>query len=131
MPDRLRFWLVSWLTLWGLYMLLVFKTELPEIVAGAVCGAISATGALLVRDHAPLRFAPGRGWWRGVARLPVDVTRETWLLVGVLWRVLAKGVGSVASNTLVVGFDEQNERVLLHQLVRTSEPPVCDPWEKR
>jgi len=162
MPDRLRFWLVAWLTLWGLYMLLVFKTEVPEIVAGAVCGAISATGALLVRDHAPLRFAPGRGWWRGVARLPVDVTRETWLLVGVLWRVLvrredvrgrfitlpvpdvkgdspeavsrralAKWVGSVAPNTLVVGFDEQNERVLLHQLVRTSEPPVCDPWEKR
>ena len=46
-------------------------------------------------------------------------------------RALAKWVGSVAPNTLVVGFDEEHERVLLHQLVRTSKPPMCDPWEKR
>jgi hypothetical protein len=32
---------------------------------------------------------------------------------------------------MVVGFDEPHERVLLHQLVTTDEPPVCDPWERR
>jgi hypothetical protein len=160
--DRLAFWLVSWAALWVLYCLLVFKTEPEEIVAGAVCAAISATGADLVRRRASVRFAPGRGWWRGVVRLPGDTVRDTWLLAVVLWRVIvrredvrgrfitlafpgvgggstravsrramAKWVGSVAPNTMVAGFDEQHERVLLHQLVATDEPPVCDPWQKR
>jgi hypothetical protein len=160
--DRIAFWLTSWVALWMLYVLLVFKTEPAEIVAGAVCAAISATGAELVRTRASVRFAPGRGWWRGVVRLPGETARDTWLLAVVLWRVivrredvrgrfitlpfpgvrggsteavsrraLAKWVGSVAPNTMVAGFDEQHERVLLHQLVVTKEPPVCDPWEKR
>jgi hypothetical protein len=46
-------------------------------------------------------------------------------------RTIAKWFGSVAPNTLVVGFDERGDRVLLHQLVKTDEPPSCDPWEKR
>jgi hypothetical protein len=160
--GRVRFWLTSWAALWVLYVLLVFKTEPAEIVAGAICAAISATGAELVRTTASVRFAPGHGWWRGVVRLPREVARDTWLLVAVLWRVivrredvrgrfitlpfpgvrgrsteavsrraLAKWVGSVAPNTMVVGFDERHERVLLHQLVTTDEPPVCDPWERR
>jgi hypothetical protein len=160
--DRIAFWLTSWVALWILYVLLVFKTEPAEIVAGAVCAAISATGAELVRTRASVRFAPGRGWWRGVVRLPGETARDTWLIAVVLWRVivrredvrgrfitlpfkgvrggsteavsrraLAKWVGSVAPNTMVAGFDEQHERVLLHQLVVTKEPPVCDPWEKR
>jgi hypothetical protein len=160
--GRIAFWLTSWLLLWALYVLLVFKTEPAEIVAGAICAAISASGAELVRTRASVRFAPGRGWWRGVVRLPREIVRDTWLLVGVLWRVivrredvrgrfitlpfrgvrgrsteavsrraLAKWVGSVAPNTMVAGFDEQHERILLHQLVPTDEPPACDPWEKR
>jgi hypothetical protein len=160
--GRVGFWLTSWVLLWGLYMLLVFKTERAEFVAGAICAAIGATGAELVRIHASVRFSPGRGWWRGVVRLPREVLIETWLLVGVLWRVivrredvrgrfitlpftgvrgssteavsrraLAKWVGSVAPNTMVVGFDERRQRILLHQLVVTDEPPICDPWEKR
>ena len=158
----LRAWLVSWVLLWALYVLLVFKTEPAEIVAGAVCGAIGATGAAVVRAQAKVRFAPARGWWRGLPHLPREVVRDTWLLVGVLWRVLvrreavrgrfitldfpgvegesaeavsrravAKWYGSVAPNTLVVGFDEDSERVLLHQLVATKDPPLCDPWKRR
>jgi hypothetical protein len=160
--GRLRFWIASWLLLWGLYVLLVFKTEPAEIVAGAVCGAIGATGATLVRSQASMGFAPGRGWWRGLLQLPREVVVDTWLLVRVLWRVVvhretprgrfitlpfpgvqgdsekavsrravAKWFGSVSPNTLVVGFDEDAERILLHQLVATDEPPICDPWERR
>jgi multisubunit Na+/H+ antiporter MnhE subunit len=159
--DRLRFWLISWLLLWGLYLLLVFKTEGAEIVAGAVCGAIGATGAELVRTVAAVRFAPGWGWLRGVALLPLEVAVDTVRLVVVLWRVIvrredvrgrfvtlpfrrirgssteavsrravAKWVGSVSPNTLVVGFDERHGRILVHQLVPTAEPPRCDPWER-
>jgi hypothetical protein len=160
--GRIRFWIVTWVLLWALYDLLVFKTEPAEIVAGAVCGAIAATGAVLVRAQAEAGFAPGRGWWRGLVALPRELAVDTWLLVTVLWRVivrredvrgrfitlpfpgvagqgqeavsrraLAKWYGSVAPNTLVVGFDEDAERILLHQLVITDEPPVCDPWERR
>jgi multisubunit Na+/H+ antiporter MnhE subunit len=156
-----RFWLIWWAVLTVLYWLLVFKTEPAELVAGAVCGAISATGAELVRRHGHVRFAPGWGWLPSLAPLPRLVVRDTVRLVGVLWRVIvrredvrgrfvsapfegahrggtkaasrraiAKFVGSVAPNSLVVGFADRHERVLLHQLVETDEPPQPDPWER-
>jgi multisubunit Na+/H+ antiporter MnhE subunit len=162
MSGRIRFWIVTWLLMWGLYLLLVFKTEPAEIVAGAVCGAIAATAAIVVREQTATRFVPGRGWWRGMVVLPRELVVDTRLLVTVLWRVivrredvrgrfitlpfpgvagsgeqavsrraLAKWFGSVAPNSLVVGFDEDAERILLHQLVITDEPPICDPWEPR
>ena len=53
-------WLAWWVVLTGFYLLLVFKTEPAEFVAGAVCGAVSATGAELVRRHGRVRFRPGR-----------------------------------------------------------------------
>ena len=160
--GTLRFWIVAWLVLWALYVLLVFKTEPAEIVAGAACGAVGATAGTLVRSQRSVRFNPGRGWWRGMLHLPRELIVDTWLLVGVLWRVLvrrelvrgrfitlpfpgvrgessravsrravAKWFGSVAPNSLVVGFDEDAERILLHQLATTKDPPICDPWEPR
>jgi hypothetical protein len=159
--GRVAYWLTTWILLWILYLLLVFKTEPAEIAVGALCAAIGATGAEVVRAQASVRFAPGRGWWRGLPRLPRELLVDTWLLVGVLWRVVvrrervrgrwitlpfpgvrgddsaavsrravAKWFGSVAPNTLVAGFDEDHERILLHQLVTTKEAPVCDPWER-
>ena len=157
----MRFFLIWWALLSGLYLLLVFKTEPAEIVAGVICGAISAFGAALVRKHGTVRLKlPGWGWLRAVAALPRHTLVDTWLLLGVLWRVIvrredvrgrfislpfkgargsspeasgrravAKLVGSVAPNTLVVGFATEKERVLLHQLVDTGETPPCDPWE--
>ena len=162
MPRPVVFWLTWWAALTVLYWLLVFKTEPAELVAGAICGAISATGAELVRRHGSVRFAPGWGWVPSLASLPLLTVRDTFRLVGVLWRVIvrredvrgryvalpfkgahgggtegasrravAKFVGSVAPNSLVVGFAERHDRVLLHQLVPTDEPPQCDPWERR
>jgi multisubunit Na+/H+ antiporter MnhE subunit len=157
----MRFFLIWWALLSGLYMLLVFKTEPAEIVAAVICGAISATATDLVRRHGTVRLKlPGWGWLRAVATLPRQTVVDTWRLVEVLWRVVvrredvrgrfislpfkgargrspeaagrravAKLVGSVAPNTLVVGFANEKERVLLHQLVATEEPPPCDPWE--
>jgi hypothetical protein len=157
----MRFFLIWWALLSGLYMLLVFKTEPAEIVAAVICGAISATATDLVRRHGTVRLKlPGWGWLRAVATLPRQTVVDTWRLVEVLWRVVvrredvrgrfislpfkgargrspeaagrravAKLVGSVAPNTLVVGFANEKERVLLHQLVDTGETPPCDPWE--
>jgi hypothetical protein len=161
MPRGVRFWLGWWACLTALYVLLVFKTEPAEFVAGAVCGAISATGAYLVRQASGTRFHPGWGWLPAAARLPRAVIVDTIRLVGVLWRVIArredvrgriislpykdahrrgvdaesrravaKFLGSVAPNTVVVGIAERHDRVLVHQLV-PAEPPPPDPWEKR
>jgi hypothetical protein len=156
-----RFFLTWWALLSGLYLLLIFKTEPAEIVAAVICGAISATATELVRRQGTVRIAlPGWGWLRAVAALPRHTIRDTWRLLGVLWRVIvrredvrgryialpfkgargrspeaagrravAKLVGSVAPNTLVVGFATEKDRVLLHELVDTGETPPCDPWE--
>ena len=158
MPRGLRFWLSWWVGLTVFYMLLVFKTEPAEIVAGAICGAISATAALLVHRHGHVAFAPGWGWWRAALRLPRAIVVDTWRLVVVLWRVIvrrekvtgrilvlpykdarrggvdamsrravAKWIGSVSPNTLIIGFAEKHDRVLVHQLVPV-EPDDPDPW---
>ena len=157
----MRFFVVWWALLTVLYWLLVFKTEPAELIAGAVCGAISAAGAELVRTHGSVHIAlPDWGFLRAVAALPRQIVRDTALLTQVVWRVAVRGeevrgrflsrpfararekspeaagrraaaklVGSVAPNTLVVGFATDRDRVLLHQLVPSEEPPPCDPWE--
>jgi hypothetical protein len=45
-------------------------------------------------------------------------------------RAVAKFVGSVAPNSLVVGFADRDDRVLLHELEPTDEPARIDPWER-
>jgi len=42
-------------------------------------------------------------------------------------RAVAKWLGGVGPNTYVVGFDEDRDIVLLHQLVPTERPPDVDP----
>jgi multisubunit Na+/H+ antiporter MnhE subunit len=160
--HRITFFLVTWVLLSALYVVLVFKTQFEEYVAGVICGLVSALGVDMVRTQGSVRFAPGLGWVPGLARVPGEVLTDTSLLIRVLWRVLvrrevvrgqyrvvpfkgargnspeaagrraiAKWVGSIAPNTLVVGFDDHRDRVLVHQLVKTEEPPRCDPWERR
>jgi hypothetical protein len=158
MAREVRFWLGWWIGLTVFYVLLVFKTEPAELVAGAVCGAISATAATLVYRHSKIRFAPGWGWVPAALRLPRAVAVDTWRLVVVLWRVIVrreqvtgriltlpykdahrggvdamsrravtKWIGSVSPNTLIIGFAEKHDRVLVHQLVPV-EPEDPDPW---
>jgi hypothetical protein len=159
--GRARFFVVWWVLLTVLYWLLVFKTEPAELIAGAICGAISAAGAELVRTHGSVHIVlPDWRFLPAVAALPRQTIRDTALLTGVVWRVVVRGeevrgrflsqpfagargkspeaagkraaaklVGSVAPNTLVVGFAPDKDLVLLHQLVPTQEPPPCDPWE--
>ena len=42
-------------------------------------------------------------------------------------RTVAKWLGCVGPNTVVIGFDETRDAVLIHQLVRTRRPPDLDP----
>jgi multisubunit Na+/H+ antiporter MnhE subunit len=42
-------------------------------------------------------------------------------------RAAAKWLGSVSPNAIVIGFAEDDDVVLVHQLVHTAVPPDCDP----
>ena len=150
------FWLRWWVALFVLYVLLVFKTEAAEFVAGAVCAALAATGATLVRSRADISFAPGLGWVRRLPALAAEVVTGTLRMVPLVWRAargerihgrmravrfpgadrtdpagltrraLEKFFGSVAPNSFVVGFDERHDVVVVHQLEPTEQPPRVD-----
>jgi len=156
--ERLVFGLTWWAIALGLWMLLVFKTEPAEIVAGALAAALAATGAELVRLRGYAPFSPELRWLRGLVRLPRDVLLDTWhmLLLLVLHfgrgqpiegrfrivhfeacagrdprrqarRAVATWLGGVSPNTYVLGFDEQRDAAVLHQLVPSEPLPDIDP----
>ena len=158
--PRLGFWLRWWVALFVLYVLLVFKTEPAELVAGALCAALAATGAELVRSRGDVHFAPGYGWLRALPRLAVEVVAQTLRMVPLVWRAargerihgrmrciafpdasrkgpeavtrraVEKFLGSLAPNAYVVGFDQRHVVVVVHQLEPTDEPPRVD-WGER
>jgi Na+/H+ ion antiporter subunit len=160
LTHGLKLWLAWWVTLWALYVLLVFKTELAEFVAGAVCAALGATATELVRRRGKIRFAPGVGWLRLLPALGREIVVDTVRLVPLVWRALRgeriegrtrvirfpdaarpgvegasrraveKFLGSASPNSYVVGFDQGRRVVVVHQLLPTEKPPRCD-WGER
>jgi hypothetical protein len=156
--QRAAFFGAWWLVSFALWMLLVFKTEGAEFVAGAVAATFSATAAELVRSKGYAPFSPDLRWALALLRLPRDVLVDTFVIFRALalaaWRrkpiegcfrtvhfadaagddpratarrTVAKWLGCVGPNTVVAGFDEERDAVLVHQLVRTSRPPDIDP----
>ena len=85
------FGLVWWAIGLALWMLLVYKTEPAEIVAGAVAAALAATGAELVRLRGYAPFSPELRWGRGLVRLPRDVLVDTWRMLRLLVLHFARG----------------------------------------
>jgi hypothetical protein len=154
--QRVRFWLKWWSGPFALYELLVFSLQTAELVTGAICAAVAATAAELVRSHGKVRFAPGYGWIRMLPGLALEVAVDTLRMVPLLWRAIRgrpvhgrmrciafpaaslkgtqgstrraveKFMGSVAPNSYVVGFDQDHNVVLVHQLEPTEEPPRVD-----
>jgi hypothetical protein len=89
--QRIAFWLSWWAIAYGLWVLLVFKTEPAEFVAGALAAALAATGAELVRSRGYAPFAPDLAWSRGLLRLPKEVVVDTWRIAALLVRHFARG----------------------------------------
>jgi hypothetical protein len=156
--QRVLFWLVWWAICFALWLLLVFKTELLEFLAGAIAAAMAATAVELVRSRGYAPFAGDLRWVRAYLRLPREVAVDCFVLARALWlqltgkktiqgrfrvihfegcagddprsearRATAKWIGGVAPNTYVIGFDEERDSVLVHQLVHTEQPPDVDP----
>jgi multisubunit Na+/H+ antiporter MnhE subunit len=89
--QRIGFWLGWWAVAYVLWVLLVFKTEPAELVAGAVAGAFAATGAELVRSRGYAPFAPDVALSRGLLRLPKEVVVDTWRMAMLLVRHFVRG----------------------------------------
>ncbi len=73
----MAFWLSWWALCFALWIVLVFKTEPAEFVAGAVAAAFAATAAELVRSRGYAPFAPSLEWSRALLRLPREVAHDT------------------------------------------------------
>jgi multisubunit Na+/H+ antiporter MnhE subunit len=89
--QRIAFWLGWWVVCFALWVLLVFKTEPAEFVAGALAAAVAATGAELVRSRGYVPFAPELAWSRGLLRLPREVVMDTWRMGMLLVRHFVRG----------------------------------------
>jgi hypothetical protein len=89
--QRIAFWLSWWALACALWVLLVFKTEPAELVAGALAAALAATGAELVRSRGYAPFAPDLAWSRSLLRLPKEVVVDTWRIAMLLVRHFVRG----------------------------------------
>jgi multisubunit Na+/H+ antiporter MnhE subunit len=86
MIDVARAWVAWWLLCAALWLVLVDRTDLSELVLGAAVAAIAATGAVLVRQHRAHRVRPQASWARDAPRALAGLVGDLPLLVRVLWR---------------------------------------------
>ena len=142
-----RLWVAWWIVFFTFYMLLVGVWVAEELAAAVLAAAVSATVAEAVRVQDIRQFRPRLRWILRVYRLPPSIFADCGVVFRALWRHLVKqeeidgafrafripigGEGgraaarrallnaaiSITPNTYVVGIDEENEVVLVHQLV--------------
>jgi hypothetical protein len=86
MARRARFWIAWYVPMVVLWLAFVDTLAREEVAAGLVAAAIAATAAELVRSQDLVRFHLDPRWLRGLAQLPWQVLRDTWLLTAALWR---------------------------------------------
>jgi hypothetical protein len=129
----------------GFYLLLIDTVDLPELLAMLAICAVAA-GAYLIARHERVGEATIQGRWllgagRPVATIPRQVLWVSVEAIGQLLRprasrgrfravsfatpdgaetigrvALAEGFGSLAPNTIVIGVDEEQGLLLVHQL---------------
>jgi multisubunit Na+/H+ antiporter MnhE subunit len=153
MARRAGFWIAWYVPLVVLWLAFVDTLAWEEVAAGLVAAAVAATAAEIVRSQDLVRFHLDPRWLRGLAGLPWQVLRDTWLLTAALWRhcsgrpvhgsfrvvpfpseaddarsaarrALVTAAASVAPNTVVVGIEGGEGEMLVHQLVPEPGSPV-------
>ncbi len=86
MTAVVRAWLIWWGLGAALWLALVDRTELAELLTGAVVCAIAATGAVLVRRQRPVLTRLRAAWLGRALRAATGQVTDLPLLVAVLWR---------------------------------------------
>jgi hypothetical protein len=143
---RARSWLAWFGVLNVLWLVLISAFDTAETVLGIFASALGATAAQAVLEQRLVAFRPRARWWLAAGRLPARTVVETGLVFGALWRRLrgervegrfravpfpvsddparasaarfVRTLGeSIAPNRYVVGFDEETQTLLIHELV--------------
>jgi hypothetical protein len=144
--GAIRFWLGWFVGLNILWLALISAFDVWETVLGLAASAVAASAATVVRRQRFVTFRPRVRWLLGSWRLPAAAAVDTGRVFGVLWRRLARGepirgrfrtepfrlardhrrqaarravytIGtSIPPNAYVVGIDEEEHTVLLHEL---------------
>jgi multisubunit Na+/H+ antiporter MnhE subunit len=151
MVGHVRAWVTWWVLCAALWLLLVDRTPLDELLAGAGVAALGATAAVLVRARRRVLLRPRARWltaaWRPVLGIVADLVPLARVLVtrGVLrrqergtlsevpyrhvgaggedsaHRALTEALGSLAPNTFVVDIDRERGVLLAHELAPTGD----------
>jgi multisubunit Na+/H+ antiporter MnhE subunit len=139
--------------LMALWVLLVSDPTLAQLATGVVVSVAVAVAAERAGSQSGLRFRLGADWLAAAARLPFRVVVESAVVTIALWRRLTRreaitgsfrsarfpsgrdqasstarralGVltGSFAPNTYVVGIDEEEQLIVIHQLIPDDRLP--------
>jgi multisubunit Na+/H+ antiporter MnhE subunit len=139
-------WLLWWVGSMLLWLLLTSTIDKAEAVVGSGASIVAATAAEAVRSSGPFGFRPRASWLVRAWRIPIRIATETGQAFLVLWNHLTRrrrvrgayrvipfrhgGTGptdgarravatiavSVSPNTFVIGFDREDDVMLVHQL---------------
>jgi multisubunit Na+/H+ antiporter MnhE subunit len=150
--GALRAWLIWWALCAALWLALVDRVPLDELLTGVVAAALGATAAVLVRQQRRVVIRPRARWlllaWRPALAMVRDLRPLAVTLVsrGILrrpgtgtvhelpleatgddpeshaYRVLTAAYGSAGPNTIVLDIDRDAGRLYAHQLVETRDP---------
>jgi multisubunit Na+/H+ antiporter MnhE subunit len=150
--GAVRAWIAWWVLCAALWLLLIDRTQLAELLTGVVCATIAATAAVLVRQQRETILRPRPQWFRRAWRPAVALFADLWPLAralvtrGVLrrgdtgtlvelpfeavgadpreaaFRVFTTVLGSLGPNTLIVDVDPERRVLRVHQLVATDDP---------
>jgi multisubunit Na+/H+ antiporter MnhE subunit len=154
-------WAASWTVLAAVWLLFTDTKRFPELMLGVAAAAIAATASELVRSQRISPIRPRAAMlaraYRALVRIPVDLAllaveavdqavrprrvRGTFLALrfragdgspeDLARHALAEAMGSLAPNTIVVGVDDDQDLLLVHQLVRRADPDALDPLRLR
>lgn len=150
--GALRAWAIWWVLCAALWLALVDRVKLDELLLGVLAAALGATAAVLVRQRRTVLLHPRarwlRGTWRPLLALVADLAPLARALVvrGILrreqtgrihelpydavgddprqaaHRVLSAVLGSLGPNTIVLEIDAERRMLITHQLVPTADP---------
>jgi multisubunit Na+/H+ antiporter MnhE subunit len=150
--GAIRAWATWWVLCAALWLALVDRVPLDELLTGVAVAALGATAAVLVRQRRSVLLRPRARWlrtaWRPPLALVGDLAPLARALVvrGVLrrqqtgavrtlpfaavgndprqaaFRGLTAMLGSLGPNTIVLEIDAEGRTLLAHQLVPTEDP---------
>jgi multisubunit Na+/H+ antiporter MnhE subunit len=139
-------WLAWWGGSMVIWLLLTTTWAGAEAVAGVVASVVAATAATIVHLREPARFRPRFRWLRHAWPIALRIASESWRAFGVLLghvsgrrrvrgrllavpfrhggesardharRALATAGLTMTPNSVVIGIDEENDEILVHQL---------------